>query len=126
MAVTEECCGKTSSIGTGMLPGGADGLLRVEQGLGGRLLRSDVAVVDHVLEVTDLLVDVEAQPRRAGEVIDLALDAQVVFGALSVRPHDLLVPVRIPVELAIVYAGHFLPEAKGRLSPAPHEQKPHE
>ena len=49
------------SIGAGQFPGGADGLLGVEERLRGRLLGRHVAVGHHRLEVANLAVDVEAE-----------------------------------------------------------------
>ena len=114
VSIAEERRWQTRPVCACVLPRGADGLLRVEEGLGRRLLRGDVTVVHHVLEVTNLLVDVKTQPRGAGEVVDLALDAQVVLGAFRRGPDDLLVPVGIAVELAIVDAGHLLPQGENQ------------
>ena len=71
MAVAEHAGGEAGAVGARRLLVRADGLLGVEERLGGRDVGRHVAVADDALEVADLAVDVEEEAGRAEKVVHL-------------------------------------------------------
>jgi len=75
----------------------------LQEGLRSRRLRAHIAVIHICFEVTDLTHHIEEQALGALELEDLAVEAEKILGALTVRPDLVDRPVGIAVEACILH-----------------------